>query len=248
MRLRGGDRTRPVAPAGERAGQLALVYRGPASTPGCPEALADALTRSRWNLDVRLVGPREHLRLEADVLSRAVLYAQPGGGSLRSAWRKLGRHAPAIRNFVASGGGYLGCCLGGYLAGERPGFGLLPGDADRWMSSAGASVDHAGDAIVPVDWGGTRRQLFVQDAPWFDLDPGRGTADVLATYGNGLPAAVVAPFGSGAVGVVGPHPEATVDWYLDAGLPVPGDLRADLTQDLVDRVMNRVHQRHRAGG
>ncbi|HYH24317.1 MAG TPA: hypothetical protein VD834_03130, partial [Blastococcus sp.] len=57
------------------------------------------------------------------------------------------------------------------------------------------------------------------------------------TYDNGLPAAVVAPFGRGAVGVVGPHPEASPDWYRDSGLPVPSDLRADLTQDLVDRVM-----------
>jgi hypothetical protein len=63
---------------------------------------------------------------------------------------------------------------------------------------------------------------------------------VLATYGNGLPAAVIAPFGAGAVGVVGPHPEATPDWFSDVGLTVPDDLRADLTQDLIDRVMTRV--------
>jgi hypothetical protein len=79
--------------------------------------------------------------------------------------------------------------------------------------------------------------VFFQDGPWFDLDPARGPAEVLATYGNGLPAAVVAPFGLGAVAVVGPHPEASPDWYLDSGLPVPADLDADLTQDLIDRVM-----------
>jgi len=61
---------------------------------------------------------------------------------------------------------------------------------------------------------------------------------VLATYDNGLPAAVVAPFGRGAVGVVGPHPEASADWYAAYGLPLPDDVRADLTQDLIDRVMS----------
>jgi hypothetical protein len=218
-------------------GGLALVYRGPASTQGCPEAVAGALSRSRWDLDVRYVGPDEELPLGADALGRAVLYAQPGGGTLGRAYRKLRRSAPDVRDFVASGGRYLGFCLGGYLAGETPGFGLLPGDTDRWISSPGADVRHADDAVVTVTWGGRPRRVFVQDSPWFDLDPGRGPAEVVATFSNGLPAAVVAPFGRGAVGVVGPHPEATPDWFLDSGLPVPADLQADLTQDLIDRVL-----------
>lgn len=224
-------------PSPGSGGRLALVYRGPASTDGCPEAVAAALTRSRWDLDVRFVGPREDLPLGPEVLGRAVLYAQPGGGTLRRAYRKLRHAAPDIRDFVAGGGRYLGFCLGGYLAGETPGFGLLPGDTDRWIDSPGADLRHPGDAVATVTWAGRPRQLFVQDGPWFDLDPDRGPAEVLATYGNGLPAAVVAPFGRGAVGVVGPHPEATPDWFLDSGLPVPADVRADLTQDLVDRVM-----------
>jgi glutamine amidotransferase-like uncharacterized protein len=236
VRRHGRDRTgRPG-----RAGQLALVYRGPASTPGCPEAVSEALARSRWDLQVRYVGPKEPLQMGPEALSGAVLYAQPGGGGLSRAWRKMDRHAAAIRTFVRSGGGYLGFCLGGYLAGETPGFGLLPGDADRWISSRRASVDHPGDAVLMVTWDGVRRYIYAQDPPWFDLDPRRGAADVLATYGNGLPAAVVAPYGRGTVGVVGPHPEATPDWFSDVGLAVPADVRADLTQDLVDRVMTRI--------
>jgi glutamine amidotransferase-like uncharacterized protein len=227
-------------------GGLALVYRGPASTQGCPEAVSEALARSRWDLQVRYVGPKEPLRMGPDALSQSVLYAQPGGGGLSRAWRKMDRHAPAIRTFVRSGGGYLGFCLGGYLAGETPGFGLLPGDADRWISSRRASVDHPGDAVVMVTWDGVRRYIYAQDPPWFDLDPRRGAADVLATYGNGLPAAVVAPYGRGTVGVVGPHPEATPDWFSDVGLAVPADVRADLTQDLVDRVMTRIRSTDRS--
>ncbi|GAB3354324.1 BPL-N domain-containing protein [Modestobacter lapidis] len=218
-------------------GGLALVYRGPASVPGCPEAVAGALARSRWNLDVRYVGPKETLQLGPEVLARAVLYAQPGGGTLKRAYRKLKGDAPAIRDFVGSGGRYLGFCLGGYLAGETPGFGLLPGDTDRFISSPGARPDHADDDVVTLTWAGRRRQVYFQDGPWFDLDAGRGPAEILATYDNGLPAAVVAPFGHGAVGVVGPHPEATADWYSDSGLPVPADSTGDLTQHLLDRVM-----------
>lgn len=216
---------------------LALVYRGPASTPGCPEAVAAALERSRWNLQVRFVGPEEGLPLDPAALSGAVLYAQPGGGGLRGAYRKVKRHVPAIREFVSSGGRYLGFCLGGYLAGHTPGFDLLPGDADRFISSPRAWPTHPDDTVLTVTWAGRPRRLFFQDGPWFDLDPSRGHADVVATYENGLPAAVVAPFGRGAVGVVGPHPEAPPDWYSDSALPLPDDLRTDLTQDLLDRVM-----------
>jgi biotin protein ligase-like protein len=224
--------------AGAPGRGLALVYRGPASTPGCPEAVAAALERSRWGLTVRFVGPAEERPLDPEVLAGAALYAQPGGGGLRRAYRKVRRQAPAVREYVASGGRYLGFCLGGYLAGETPGFGLLPGDADRFISSPGARPDSADDTVVTVTWGGSRRRVFFQDGPWFDLDSTRGPADVLATYDNGLPAAVVAPFGRGAVGVVGPHPEAPADWYAAYGLPLPDDVRADLTQDLIDRVMS----------
>lgn len=239
---------RPDLPGpSSRGSDLALVYRGPASTPGCPEAVAAALRRSRWDLDVRFVGPREDLPLEPGVLAGARLYAQPGGGGLRRAYRKMRRSREAIREFVGSGGGYLGFCLGGYLAGETPGFGLLPGDTDRFISSPGARPDHDGDSLVTITWAGRRRQVYFQDGAWFDLDPARGPAEVLATYDNGLPAAVVAPFGRGAVGVVGPHPEATPDWYTDSGLPVPDDLRADLTQDLVDRVMTAGRPADRLG-
>jgi hypothetical protein len=227
-----------VADTGDDQSDLALVYRGPASTPGCPEAVAAALARSRWNLTVRFVGPAEERPLAPEVLAGAAVYAQPGGGGLRRAYRKVKGQVPAIREYVATGGRYLGFCLGGYLAGETPGFGLLPGDADRFISSPGARPASADDTVVTVTWGGLRRRMFFQDGPWFDLDPARGPADVLATYDNGLPAAVVARFGRGAVGVVGPHPEAPPDWYAGYGLPVPDDVRADLTQDLVDRVMS----------
>src|SRR3712207_9585365 len=100
------------------------------------------------------------------------------------------RSREAIREFVGSGGGYLGFCLGGYLAGETPGFGLLPGDTDRFIFSPGARPDHDGDSLVTLTWAGRRRQVYFQDGAWFDLDPARGPAEVLATYDNGLPAAV----------------------------------------------------------
>ncbi|MEE1805379.1 BPL-N domain-containing protein [Streptomyces sp. BE133] len=215
---------------------LALVYRGPASLPGCPEAVADLLAAGPWELDVRFAGPREALKLSAESLSRALVYAQPGGMSLRPAYRKLRRQRDAIRGFVHGGGRYLGFCLGAYLAGATPGFALLPGDTDQYIRSPGCTVHDTGNTLVGVMWRGRPRTVFFQDGPYFALDA-NADAIVLATYANGATAAVVTRFGAGRVGVTGPHPEAGDDWYTDNRLPVHHT--QDLAVDLVNAVMER---------
>lgn len=186
---------------------------------------------------MQYVGPRERLRLSPDVLDRATLYAQPGGGELGRAYRRLRRHKGDIHHFVRSGGRYLGFCLGGYLAGRTPGFDLLPGDADQYITSAGAGISTEASGTIRVRWGGERRSLYFQDGPYFVLENDGGSTDVLARYDNGLPAAVVAPCGLGMVGVVGPHPEASADWFTDDGLRPPDRLALDLGHALLDRVM-----------
>jgi glutamine amidotransferase-like uncharacterized protein len=222
-----------VPPAGR---PRALVYRGPATVPGCPEAVVELLSTSRWDFDICYVGPHERLALTPEALAGAALYAQPGGGTLSHGYKHMRRHRSAIRDFVRSGGGYVGFCLGGYLAGATPGFALLPGDTDRYIASPRATVDSEDDTLVQVSWRGSRRTLFFQDGPHFELSPD-ASAIVLATYPNKTIAAVVAGFGAGRVGVVGPHPEATNDWFTDAGLSTPKRLSTDLGRDLVDTVM-----------
>jgi hypothetical protein len=215
--------------------RLALVYRGPASLPGCPEAVARSLAAGPWDLDVRYVGPGEALPLSAGSLAGAVVYAQPGGGTLSPAYRRLRRHRDAIRSYVRGGGRYLGYCLGGYLAGATPGFGLLPGDTDQYTAAPGATVEGERETLVEVEWRGRTRTLYFQDGPYFAVDEESPGTTVLAVYPNGSPAALVTRFGAGRVGVVGPHPEATDTWYTDAGLPVhrTGDLAADLAAEVM---------------
>jgi glutamine amidotransferase-like uncharacterized protein len=217
---------------------LALVYRGKAARPeDCSEAVAELLRSSRWGFDVRYVGRHEELALVPGVLRGAVLYAQPGGGDLGPAYRRMRRYATTIREFVAAGGRYLGFCLGGYLAGATPGFGLLPGDTDQYIATRGATVASERDTVVQVRWRGRPRQLYFQDGPAFLLPPGAPGVTVLARYPNQEIAAVTARFGRGVVGVVGPHPEATFDWYRDTGLDDPDGLDIDLGHDLIDAVM-----------
>lgn len=219
---------------------LALVYRGPAARPAsCSDAVAALLLGSPRGFDVRFVGPGGDLPLTPATLARAAIYAQPGGGNLRPAYRRMRKHRDAIRDYVACGGRYLGVCLGGYLAGATPGFGLLPGDTDQYVTSRGATTRTLDDTVVEVVWRGRRRRLYFQDGPVFVLDPGALTpaagGTVVASYPNGEIAAMVARFGNGRVAVVGPHPEATPDWFADSGLP--NEPALDLGQDLIETVM-----------
>jgi len=220
---------------------LALVYRGPAGCPGCSEAVAELLHSSRWRFDVQYVGPNERLRLSAATLQDATLYAQPGGsGELSQAYRQLKKHAHDIRSYVSSGGRYLGICMGGYLAGRTPGFHLLPGDTDQFIASRGASVRTEADTLVNVYWRGQLRCMYFQDGPYFLLDRGATDVIVLATYTNGKIAALVAAYGKGKVGVSGPHPEATAEWYDASHLVTPEGMNVDLGHDLIDMLMRDV--------
>jgi len=216
----------------ERERPLALVYRGPAACSGCAEAVAALLRNSPARFRTEYCGPDEERRISESALAEAAVYAQPGGGDVDRAWRRLDRYADRIREFVHNGGHYLGFCLGAYLAGDNPGFAILNGKVDRYISSRGASVDTTDDVVIQVQWRGQPRYMFFQDGPTLELAPSaQGT--VIATYDTGAAAAVVATFGAGRVGLVGPHPEADQSWYDDADITNPEGVRFDLGYDFV---------------
>lgn len=228
----------PVVASVKMERPLALVYRGPAGCQRCSEAVALLLQRSKWHFLVQYVGPNERLHLSAATLKPATVYAQPGGnGSLETAYAFLQADAPLIERFVQSGGHYLGFCMGGYLAGATPGFHLLPGDTDEFVGSSGASVKTLADTTVRVNWRGQLRTLYFQDGPYFIVHLHATKVTILARYTNDEVAALVAAYGKGAVGVVGPHPEATDTWYRVHHLPIPANLNWDLGDDLITTVM-----------
>ncbi|MEU4586265.1 BPL-N domain-containing protein [Kitasatospora aureofaciens] len=219
---------------------LALVYRGPAACDGCPEAAHDMLETDGFT--VRYIGPDEQARFGPDALSGAALYVQPGGTNgqeVSTAWSLLQRDPgfspELVRSYVRGGGHYLGLCMGGYLAGSEPGYGLLPGDSGQYISSRNAAVTDEQDHLLDVLWRGQPQKMYFQDGPYFDVDgPG---AEVLARYTNGRAAAVVASYGAGRIAVSGPHPEAPSEWYRDYKLPNESQTGLALGKDLLNTLM-----------
>lgn len=222
--------------AGSESRPLAVVYRGPASLPGCPEAVATLLQNSPRRFRTIFVGPGEQTPISASVLAGAAVYAQPGGPSLSKGWAAMSEYAEIVRNYVAGGGAYLGFCLGGYLAGATPGFDLLPGDTWQYITAADATVRTTKSARITVNWRGAPQTLYFQDGPAFWLRKG-ADAHVIATYAGGQPAALVAPYGAGRVGVVGPHPEADRTWF--GRLDSTGAIHPELGYDLIEETLAR---------
>jgi glutamine amidotransferase-like uncharacterized protein len=233
------------AGVGTMAGNLsaaparAVVYRGhgAGSCDGCSEAVARLLGSTPTPLEVEFVGPNELRQVSPETLAGALVYAQPGGGDVEVAWSHLREDADTIRQWVENGGNYLGFCLGGYLAGSDPGFGLLPGEAYRYIDSPDAMVTSASDTTVETDWRGQREEMYFQDGPAFRLTP-NAPATVLATYSGGEPAALIASFGRGRVGVVGPHPEADLQWFDSNFDNAANAIHPELGHELIEQTIH----------
>ena len=130
-----------------------------------------------------------------------------------------------MQDFVSNGGRYLGFCLGAYLAGHSPGFGLLPkkADTDSEIEQPGSQVTNDDDTVIQVDWtwsagskaGQTTKDrwiYFQEGAVIQGLKPSK-TAFILGRYSkSGGVAASLNKYGNGWVGLVGPHPEANQKW------------------------------------
>ncbi|MFC4604602.1 BPL-N domain-containing protein [Rhodococcus kronopolitis] len=219
---------------------VALVYRGKAACQGCAESVAQLLETAPTPFRAVYCGPGEDVELTAEALAGAAVYAQPGGGEVGPAWRRMRAHADDVRAFVHGGGNYLGFCLGAYLAGTGPGFGLIPEQVNRYMDTEGSEVHDTDDTVVAVDWRGGQRHMFFQDGPQFTGDWVAAPATtVLARYRTGTVAAAVTGYGAGRVGVVGPHPEADESWYSGPGLTNPDGIRFDLGHDLIATTVER---------
>lgn len=198
--------------------RMALVYRGSAGCAGCSETLAERLSQAPLGMDVAFIGPNEEFSLSASSLSGVALYAQPGGGDdIRAAAQSFpADFIRGVSDFVATGGSYLGICMGAYLAGSE-GFGFLSESVEGEVNVPDFPVTDSADEVVAVTWGDTLRWTYFQEGARLPRDG----AEAYAHYETGDLAAACYRFGDGSVGLIGPHPEADATWFEDADLIDP---------------------------
>ena len=198
----------------------ALIYDGPGVCEVCPASAAALI--SQLGFTYEFIQPEQ---MTAANFSKVSLYIQPGGTDRPNDVMEAltANQIQNLKNFVAAGGFYFGICSGGYLAGENisdkeqtKGFGLLP------LTIFEEQEDNA-PKIEKIIWNKKLfREVYFQDAPYFDTEM-LPEARVFATYqASGHTAALINRYGRGRVGVLGPHLESTDSWFTEDNLKNPG--------------------------
>lgn len=189
------------------------VYRGAAGCEGCSEMVVKSLKETGLNLDVSYVGEQEVLKLNPQNLKKYDLYIQPGGGQdIPAAYKALGEEGvEAIRSFVSSGKGYLGICMGAYLA-DKDWIGLINAPLDSEVGRPNADALDEGDYTFSILWGEKEESVYFQDGPYFDNSTKSLGFVPIAHYLNGDIAMASYKYGKGKVVLTGPHPEADESW------------------------------------
>lgn len=198
--------------------KIVLIYSGPGACSSCPEAIGRILIKNGFS--IQYIKPGQLTKLK---FSNAALYIQPGGTDRPNDILEALKPAEIqnLKDFVYSGGRYLGICSGGYLAGKyvtddkkSRAFGLLPIDVDEEQEDAKPKLES-------ILWKNSALSVYFQDAPSFNTNL-LPHAEVWATYRKtGHGAALINNFGKGRVGVIGPHLEAIQDWFDDDNLIAP---------------------------
>jgi len=197
-----------------------LIYNGEGAAEGGPEALG--LVAKALGHRVGYIADLEEL---PDALDGAAAFMIGGTeddtGDLLEALEEV---ETELKDYIATGGRYLGICGGAYLA-------SLGSD---WPQSEGGREDDLGlvavesfafdlknpaPQIITVHWPkGSARSIYYQYGPAFDpkaLAAGVPTAKILAWYSTGSVAAFAADSGKGRIALCGPHPEGVEDWLED---------------------------------
>ena len=146
--------------------------------------------------------------LEADFFDDVDCIAVPGGvgdsDSFDYLMRINGQH---IRNFVASGGHYLGICMGAYWA-DTDYLGLLDNvRVKQYIKHPTSCTRRPHAKHMPVSWYGKPLNMYFYDGCTFD----GYKFDTVAWYSNHVPMAIM----QDRIGLIGCHPEAEQHWYND---------------------------------
>lgn len=147
--------------------------------------------------------------VERDFFDDVDCIAIPGGiGDAGSFDYLLRENRSYIRDFIASGGAYLGICMGAYWAGSNYLNILKDVDAVQYMTRPGTDTHRPHAKNIDVLWNNTPMKMF-----WYDgcsLIGDESKFKTVARYAGNLdPMAII----QGRMGLIGCHPESTPNWY-----------------------------------
>ena len=138
------------------------------------------------------------------------MVAFPGGfGNSDSFDTILEPNQKRIKQFVQTGGRYLGICMGAYWAGSNY-FDILDGvDAVQYIRRPGTDTRRPHAKNISVTWQGQPVSMFWYDGCALVGDPTK--FETVATYANGDPMAII----QNRIGLIGCHLESEQFWYDD---------------------------------
>lgn len=210
--------------------RIALVYAG---TGVCPEDCAAAAAESARlaGLTPRLIKgnslPDSATAEQVEAFYKNVAVWIEPGGYARNSWEGMTQKLrTTLKEFIRTGGGYVGFCAGAFMATAKiggtgaAGLGVFPGK----------TYPYNGSTTVTINWQGTSQKIYWEGGPYmYDFD---STVEVTGLYKNGSVAAARTQFGAGRVYLAGPHPEAPAWWFTGASSgPISGpqqQLAADM--------------------
>ncbi len=136
------------------------------------------------------------------------MIAVPGGfGDADTFTQLFKNNGSRVRDFVASGGRYLGICMGAYWAGSYYLDILDKVDAVQYITQPGTDTRRPHAKNLSVTWQGESTKMFFYDGCSLVGDQHKFTT--VATYANGDAMAIYQK----RMGLIGCHPEAEQFWY-----------------------------------
>ena len=142
------------------------------------------------------------------LLKKADIIAFPGGiGDSNSFKSLLDDHVDTVKEYLATGGRYLGICMGAYWAGKFY-FDLLDGvKVVQYIKRRKTEIKRSYATVAEVSWRGNPESMYFYDGCAMIGKP--HTQKVIATYANGDPMATIQK----RIGLIGCHPESSLSWY-----------------------------------
>jgi glutamine amidotransferase-like uncharacterized protein len=148
--------------------------------------------------------------LEDEFFDGVDLVAVPGGFGDASSYEQAFKHnASRLREFISSGGAYLGVCMGAYWAGSNY-LDILDGvDAVQYIKQQNTDTRRPHAKDLTVEWNNTPTKMFFYDGCALIGNLAGTNTRIVARYSNGDAMAIK----QGRIGLIGCHPEAEQFWY-----------------------------------